>query len=145
MNRVNVFAIHGCINEGYGLIRIFREKIRISPTKLWRVCTQLSAKAAVTFPSSITYAARVLFIWTATARGIQSAVSVIYSVLYVLNLEKVRTFTFHCFVHRRRPTGRGVRGSVALNSGSLSTSIQAESRHYSGKTQYMFDYHLVVC
>ena len=38
MNRVNVFAIHQCINEGYGLIRIFIEKIRISPTKLWRVC-----------------------------------------------------------------------------------------------------------
>ena len=30
MNRVNV--------EGYGLIRIFIEKIRISLTKLWRVC-----------------------------------------------------------------------------------------------------------
>ena len=27
----------GCINEGYGLIQIFTEKIRISPTKLWRV------------------------------------------------------------------------------------------------------------
>ena len=39
MNRVNVFAIHRCINEGYGLIWIFTEKIRISPTKLWRVCT----------------------------------------------------------------------------------------------------------
>ena len=38
MNRVNVFAIHRCINEGYGLLRIFTEKIRISPTKLWRVC-----------------------------------------------------------------------------------------------------------
>ena len=38
MSRVNVFAIHRCINEGYGLIRIFTEKIRISPTKLWRVC-----------------------------------------------------------------------------------------------------------
>ena len=38
MNRMNVFAIHRCINEGYGLIRIFTEKIRISPTKLWRVC-----------------------------------------------------------------------------------------------------------
>ena len=38
MNRVNVFAIHRCINEGYGLIQIFTEKIRISPTKLWRVC-----------------------------------------------------------------------------------------------------------
>ena len=37
MNRVNVFAIHRCINEGYGLIRIFTEKIRISSTKLWRV------------------------------------------------------------------------------------------------------------
>ena len=37
MNRVNVFAIHRCINEGYGLIRIFAEKIRISPTKLWLV------------------------------------------------------------------------------------------------------------
>ena len=31
MNRVNVFAIHRCINEGYGLIQIFTEKIRISP------------------------------------------------------------------------------------------------------------------
>ena len=38
MNRVNVFAIHRCINEGYGFIRIFTEKIRISHTKLWRVC-----------------------------------------------------------------------------------------------------------
>ena len=38
MNRVNVFAIHRCINEGYGLIQIFTEKIRISPTKLWHVC-----------------------------------------------------------------------------------------------------------
>ena len=38
MNRVNVFAIHRCINEGYGLVRIFTEKIRISPRKLWRVC-----------------------------------------------------------------------------------------------------------
>ena len=37
MNRVNVFAIHRCINEGYGLIQIFTEKIRISPTKLWHV------------------------------------------------------------------------------------------------------------
>ena len=37
MNRVNIFAIHRCINEGYGLIRIFTENIRISPTKLWRV------------------------------------------------------------------------------------------------------------
>ena len=37
MNRVNVFAIHRCINEEYGLIRMFTEKIRISPTKLWRV------------------------------------------------------------------------------------------------------------
>ena len=42
MNRVNVFAIHRCINEGYGLVRIFTEKIRISPTKLWRVCDILS-------------------------------------------------------------------------------------------------------
>ena len=25
--------------EGYGLIQIFTKKIRISPTKLWRVCT----------------------------------------------------------------------------------------------------------
>ena len=41
MNRGNVFAIHRCINEGYGLIRIFTEKIRISPTKLWRVCISL--------------------------------------------------------------------------------------------------------
>ena len=34
-----VFAIHRCINEGYGLItlQIFTEKIRISPRKLWRV------------------------------------------------------------------------------------------------------------
>ena len=38
MNLVNVFAIHRCINEGYGLIQIFTEKIRISPMKLWRVC-----------------------------------------------------------------------------------------------------------
>ena len=45
------------------------------------VLPQLSKNAAVTFPSSITYAARVLFIWAATARGIQSAVSVKYSVL----------------------------------------------------------------
>ena len=37
MNRENVFAIHRCINEGYGLIQIFTEQIRISPTKLWRV------------------------------------------------------------------------------------------------------------
>ena len=37
MNRVNVFAIHWCIYEGYGLIRVFTENIRISPTKLWRV------------------------------------------------------------------------------------------------------------
>ena len=37
MNRVNVFAINRCINEGYGLIRIFIEQIRISLTKLWRV------------------------------------------------------------------------------------------------------------
>ena len=42
MNRVNVFAIRRCINEGYGLIRIFNEKIRISPTKLWRVCGRLT-------------------------------------------------------------------------------------------------------
>ena len=27
--------------EGYGLIRIFTEKIRISPTKLWGVCVTL--------------------------------------------------------------------------------------------------------
>ena len=39
MNRENVFAIHRCINEGYGLIQIFTEKIRISPTKLLRVCS----------------------------------------------------------------------------------------------------------
>ena len=38
MNHVNVFAIHRCINEGYRFIQIFTEKIRISPTKLWRVC-----------------------------------------------------------------------------------------------------------
>ena len=38
MNRVNVFKIHRCTNDGYGLIQIFTEKIRISPTKLWRVC-----------------------------------------------------------------------------------------------------------
>ena len=43
MNRVNVFAIHRCINEGYGLVRIFTEKIRISPTKLWRVCVEPEA------------------------------------------------------------------------------------------------------
>ena len=47
MNRVNVFAIHRCINEGYGLIQIFTEKIRIFPTKLWRVC--VSAYATRTF------------------------------------------------------------------------------------------------
>ena len=41
MNRVNVFAIHRCINEGYGLIQIVTDKIRISPTKLWRVCTDV--------------------------------------------------------------------------------------------------------
>ena len=35
---MNVFAIHGWINEGYGLIQIYTEKIRISPTKLCRVC-----------------------------------------------------------------------------------------------------------
>ena len=38
MNRVKIFAIHRCINEGYGLIQVFTEKIRISPTKLWHVC-----------------------------------------------------------------------------------------------------------
>ena len=38
MNRVKVFAIRPCINEGYGLIRIFTGKIRISPTKLGRAC-----------------------------------------------------------------------------------------------------------
>ena len=38
MNRVNVFTIHRCINEGYGLIQLFTDEIRISPTKLWRVC-----------------------------------------------------------------------------------------------------------
>ena len=38
------------------------------------------------------------------------------------------------------PDGGGVRGwAVAPNSGSLSTLIRAESRDYSGKTQYMFD------
>ena len=42
MNRVNVFAIHRCINEGYGLIEIFTEKIRISPTKLWHVWVKLT-------------------------------------------------------------------------------------------------------
>ena len=47
MNRVNVFAIHRCINEGYGLIRIFTEKIRISPTKLWRVFNTLILTAAI--------------------------------------------------------------------------------------------------
>ena len=26
MKRVNVFAIHRCINEGYGLVRIITEK-----------------------------------------------------------------------------------------------------------------------
>ena len=30
-------------------------------------------------------------------------------------------------------------GAVLPNSGSLSTLIRAESRHYSGKTQYMFE------
>ena len=34
MNCMNGFAIHRCINEGYGLIQIYTEKIRISPTKL---------------------------------------------------------------------------------------------------------------
>ena len=50
MNRVNqnVFAIHRCINEGYGLIRIFTEKIRISPRKLWRVC-DIDLPSAVIF------------------------------------------------------------------------------------------------
>ena len=47
MNRVNVFAINRCINEGYGLIRIFIEKIRISLTKLWRVWTATSASAEI--------------------------------------------------------------------------------------------------
>ena len=31
MNRVNVFAIHRCINEGYGLIQIFTEKYGFPP------------------------------------------------------------------------------------------------------------------
>ena len=36
--------------------------------------------------------------------------------------------------HEHRRTGRGVRGQLPPpNSGSLSTSIRAESRHYSGK------------
>ena len=30
-------------------------------------------------------------------------------------------------------------GQLPLNSGSLSTLIRAESRHYSGKTQHMFE------
>ena len=52
MNRVNVFAIHRCINEGYGLIRIFTEKIRISPTKLWRVWIMV---VAVINPTIVRY------------------------------------------------------------------------------------------
>ena len=39
--------------------------------------------------------------------------------------------------HRR--TGRVRGGGATANSGSLSTLIRAESRDYSGKTQYMFD------
>ena len=40
--------------------------------------------------------------------------------------------------HTGRGGGQG--GSCPPpNSGSLSTTIRAESRHYSGKTQYMFD------
>ena len=35
--------------------------------------------------------------------------------------------------------GSGVSCPPPPNSGSLSTSIRAESRHYSSKTQYMFD------
>ena len=31
LNRVNVFAIHRCINEGYGLIRIFTGKYGFPP------------------------------------------------------------------------------------------------------------------
>ena len=31
MNHVNVFAIHRCINEGYGLIQIFTEKYGFPP------------------------------------------------------------------------------------------------------------------
>ena len=55
----------------------------------------------MTFPSSITYAARVLFIWTATARGIQSAVSVIYSVLYrTVGLYYFHTFTYYNFMFK---------------------------------------------
>ena len=37
MNRVNVFAVHRCINEGYGLIQISLKKYGFPPTKLWRV------------------------------------------------------------------------------------------------------------
>ena len=52
-----------------------------------------------------------------------------------LEIETVGNSSIH--VHSR--TGRGVRwGGCPPNSGSLST-IRAESRHYSGKTQYMFD------
>ena len=40
-NRVKNVAIHQCIDEWYGLIQIFTEKIRIPPKKLWRVCTLL--------------------------------------------------------------------------------------------------------
>ena len=43
-------------------------------------------------------------------------------------------------VESHRRTGRGAGGAVAPpNSGSLSTLIRAESRHYSGKTQYMLE------
>ena len=38
-NRVKNVEIHRCIDDGYGLIQIFTEKIRIPPKKLWRVCT----------------------------------------------------------------------------------------------------------
>ena len=41
--------------------------------------------------------------------------------------------TFACNYQGHRRTGRGAGG------GCLSTLIRAESRHYSGKTQYMFE------
>ena len=37
-------AIHQCIDEGYGLIKIFTEKIRIPSRKLWRVCNHIILK-----------------------------------------------------------------------------------------------------
>ena len=44
------------------------------------------------------------------------------------------------FLEEALAYGTGGQGAVPPpNSGSLSISIRAESRHYSGKTQYMFD------